>query len=75
VLKQSGLILVKCQYETESGEQRLSHMELAQGLLVSGFKLADLMVLQQGTIPAMRVNHQKSARKNHSFLLVARFRR
>jgi tRNA G10 N-methylase Trm11 len=75
VLKQKGIIIVKCQDETESGKQCWSHMELTQLLTLFGFQVVDLFVLQQTSIPLMREKHQKSARKSHSYFLVGRFRR
>lgn len=75
VLKKKGIILVKTQDETESGRQRLTHVEVIQMLEIFGFRIIDLFVLVQESIPAMRVNYQKTARKNHSYLIVAQFRR
>lgn len=75
VLKKKGVIVVKCQDETESGKQRLSHVELIQVLELFGFEIVDLCVLVQDKVPLMRHGYQKSARKNHSYAIVARFRR
>jgi hypothetical protein len=75
VLKKKGVIVVKCQDETESGKQRLSHVELIQVLELFGFEIVDLCVLVQDKLPLMRHAYQKSARKNHSYAIVARFRR
>jgi len=75
VLKKKGRILVKCQDEIESGKQRMSHIELVQLLELFGFRLLDLFALVQTTRPAMRENYQKTARKNHSYMLVGEFRR
>lgn len=76
VLKKRALIIVKCQDETESGKQCFSHVELIQLLTMLGFEVIDLFILQQTSIPLMRkTTPQKSARKNHSHCLVARFRR
>lgn len=75
VLKKGGVILVKCQDETESGQQRFSHVEVGSLLELFGFQIVDLFVLVQASIPAMREKYQKSARKNHSYLLVGKFRR
>jgi hypothetical protein len=73
--KKTGLLLIKTQDETESGKQRFSHMEIHTLLELFGFQVIDLFVLQQDHIPLMREKYQKSARKNHSYMLVARFRR
>lgn len=75
VLKKGGKIFVKCQDETESGKQRWLHEEIGTLLDLFGFKRIDLFVLVQSSIPAMRYDYQKSARKNHSYLIVAEFRR
>lgn len=75
VLKRKGIIVVKCQDETESNKQRLSHVELIQILERFGFEIVDLFVLVRDRNPIMRHDHQDSARKNHSYAIVARFRR
>jgi len=75
VLKKKGRILVKCQDEIESGHQRMSHVEIIQLLELLGFRLLDLFTLVQATKPAMRERYQKTARKNHSYMLVGEFRR
>lgn len=75
VLKKQGLILVKCQDEIESSKQRLSHIEIVNLLELFGFQIKDIFVLVQQSIPAMREQYQLSARKNHSYLIVAKFRR
>jgi len=75
VLKKRGVIIVKCQDETEGGKQRFSHVELIQLLVLLGFEVIDQFVLLQEHQPIMRHDYQKSARKNHSYALVARFNR
>jgi hypothetical protein len=75
VLKKGGTIIVKTQDEIESGRQRLSHCEIIGLLEVLGFVVLDLFVLVQRTLPAMRSAYQKSARKNHSYAIVAKLRR
>jgi len=50
-------------------------VELIQLLELLGFAIVDLFVLVQSTIPAMRDSRQQHGRKNHSYALVARFRR
>ena len=75
VLKKKGRILIKCQDEIESGKQRISHMEILQLCELFGFKCLDIFVLIQDTIPAARYDYQKTARKNHSYMIVAEFRR
>lgn len=72
VVKRQGIVLVKTQDEIESGKQRWSHIEVMQGLQLIGFHVVDMFVLKQNGIPTMRESYQKSARKNHSYLLVGR---
>ena len=75
VLKKGGKFLIKCQDEIESGKQMLSHIELINIITLIGFKVIDLFVLLQKTVPAMRLEYQKSARKNHSYMVIFEFRR
>jgi len=75
VLKKKGKIFVKTQDEIESGKQRWSHIELMELLTMFGFVILDLFVLQQEAIPAMREKYQKTARKNHSYMIIAEYRK
>ena len=75
VLKKKGRIFVKCQDEIESGKQRWSHMEIMRCMEMFGFTILDMFVLQQSTTPTMRENYQKTARKNHSYMIIGEFRR
>jgi hypothetical protein len=75
VLKKKGRIVVKTQDEIESGRQRHTHIEIINMLEMFGFRVLDTFVLVQPTIPAMREKYQLSARKNHSYAIVAEFRR
>lgn len=75
VLKKKGIILVKCQDEIESGKQCFSHIEIQQLLVIFGFRVLDMFVLKQKSVPAMREAYQKTARKNHSYMYVAEFRK
>jgi DNA modification methylase len=75
VLKKKGIIMIKCQDEIESGKQRLSHCEIINLVEIFGFSVVDIFVLLSKTTPAMRNNYQKTARKNHSYLIIGRFRR
>ena len=75
VLKKKGRIIVKTQDEIESGKQRHTHIEIINMLEMFGFRVLDTFVLVQPTIPAMREKYQLSARKNHSYAVVAEFRR
>lgn len=75
VLKKKGKILIKTQDEIESGNQRWTHLEVIQMMEMLGFKTIDMLVLVQKSTPAMRESYQKTARKNHSYLIVGEFRR
>lgn len=75
VLVKGGLIWVKCQDEIESGKQRLSHCEIISLLEIFGFSIVDIFLLVSNSTPTMRNNYQNTARKNHSYLLIAKFRR
>jgi hypothetical protein len=76
VLKpRTGIIILKCQDEIESGKQCWSHMELTQLLTLFGFEVLDLLVLVQDHAPMQRQELQHHARKNHSFFIVGKFKR
>ena len=75
MLKKKGRIIVKTQDEIESGRQRHTHIEIVQLLELFGFRVLDTFVLVQPTIPAMREKYQLSARKNHSYAIIAEVRR
>ena len=74
VLKKRGRIFIKCQDETVSGKQRFTHLELIKILEMLGYLILDLFILTTPATPCMRHNYQKSARKNHSYLIVAELR-
>jgi tRNA G10 N-methylase Trm11 len=73
--KKTGIIMVKTQDETESGKQRWSHMEITTLLELFGFASIDLFVLQRTQTPIVREKYQKSARKNHSYMIIGRFKK
>lgn len=75
VLKKKGILILKTQDQTESGQQRFTHIDLMNLLQPIGYKILDLFVLVQSTTPTQRWEHQKSARKNHSYFIVAQFRK
>lgn len=74
VLKKGGLIWVKTQDEIESGKQRMSHCEIIQLLQMFGFIIQDMFVLVNEGVPTMREDYQKTARKNHSYLIIGKLR-
>lgn len=74
VIKKNGYIIVKAQDESNN-KQNFTHIKLITMLDILGWRVVDLFVLIQSGLPAMRHNYQKTARKNHSYAIVARFRR
>jgi hypothetical protein len=71
VLRRYRVVFVKTQDETESGRQRWTHREVLTLLELFGFRPLDLFVVVQPTRPAMRQDAQRTARKNHSYVVVA----
>jgi hypothetical protein len=72
VLRQKGVLIVKCQDEVASRRQQWTHLELM--ILLDeelGFQCLDLFVFMQMRLPMMRHTTQVHARKNHSYFLVA----
>lgn len=73
VLRGGGIYIVKCGDEVCANRQRLTHVELANGLAQKGFIVEDLFVLLRNNRPGVsRVIRQVHARKNHSYFLVFR---
>lgn len=72
LLRSKGILVIKCQDEIESGKQHLSHVEIILAAQEIGYRVLDLFVLVQSSIPAMRLPYQKTARKNHSYFIVLR---
>lgn len=70
VLKKGGLVFVKCQDDCKGKEQVWMCYEIALMFRDIGFGHKDKFVLVQITRPMMRHGYQKTARKNHSELLV-----
>lgn len=75
VLKKNGLLWVKTQDEIESGKQHFTSHEVMAIMGLLGFRIRDMFVLVQKSMPAMREKYQKTARKNHSYLIIGEFRR
>jgi len=73
VLKKGGQIWVKSQDEIESGKQRMSHCEIINLLEMFGFKIQDMFILMNAGTPTMREQYQKTARKNHSYLIIGKY--
>jgi len=73
VLKNKGILIIKCQDEVCANRQRLTHVEIINELLKMNFIIEDLfVVLRNGRPGVSRVIRQKHARKNHSYFLVFR---
>jgi hypothetical protein len=71
VLRQYGILIVKCQDEVSANTQRLTHVEIIVHYHVLGFYAKDLFVLVRPNRPAVsRIKKQEHARKNHSYFLV-----
>lgn len=71
VLRDRGVIIVKCQDEVCSNRQRLTHVEIIQHYESLGFVLEDLFVVVRTNSPGVsRAVKQVHARKNHSYFLV-----
>lgn len=71
VLRDEGVLIVKCQDEVSANQQRLTHVEIINEFATIGFYAKDLFVVVRSNRPAMsRVLRQEHARKNHSYFLV-----
>lgn len=71
VLREYGVLIVKCQDEVSANTQRLTHVEIIKEYESFGFYTKDLFVLVRSNRPAAsRILKQEHARKNHSYFLV-----
>lgn len=71
VLRELGVLIVKCQDEVSANVQRLTHVELINECGRLGFYAKDLFVLVRPNRPAVsRLKRQQHARKNHSYFLI-----
>ena len=71
VLRNHGVLIVKCQDEVSANRQRLTHVELINAYAEAGFYCKDLFVVVRQTRPVVaRLLRQEHARKNHSYFLV-----
>jgi hypothetical protein len=71
VLKDGGVLIVKCQDEVSANQQWLTHVEIINEYARLGFYAKDLFVVVRSNKPAMsRLLRQQHARKNHSYFLV-----
>ena len=71
VLKNEGVLIVKCQDTVESGKQYLSHIYLINKASCLGFYARDLFVYAvKDRIIDPNIKRQQHARKFHSYFLV-----
>lgn len=71
VLREEGILIVKCQDEVSANEQHLTHVEIINEYEKLGFYCKDLFVVVRTNRPAVSVlRGQVHARKNHSYFLV-----
>jgi len=71
VLRDNGVLIVKCQDEVSANRQRLTHVEIINEYEKNGFYTKDLFVVVRRNRPGVsRLKKQAHARKNHSYFLV-----
>ena len=71
VLRNGGVLIVKCQDEVSANRQHLTHVEIINEYAAIGFHAKDLFVLVRNNRPGVsRMKKQIHARKNHSYFLV-----
>lgn len=73
VLKNGGILIVKCQDEVSANQQRLTHVEILNYYNSIGFIPEDIFIVVRANKPSVsRLLKQAHARKNHSYFLVLR---
>ena len=71
VLRDNGVLIVKCQDEVCANRQRLTHVELVKAYEKMGLVAEDIFVVVRRNRPGVsRMVRQVHARKNHSYFLV-----
>ena len=71
VLREKGVLVVKCQDEVCANRQRFTHMEIIDEYRKIDFVAEDLFVVMRNNRPGVsRTVRQVHARKNHSYFLV-----
>jgi hypothetical protein len=71
VLKDGGILIVKCQDEVSANRQWLTHIEIYNEYALYGFYCKDLFVVVRENTPGVsRLKKQVHARKNHSYFMV-----
>jgi hypothetical protein len=71
VLKENGILIVKCQDEVSANRQWLTHVEIINKYEQLGYYTKDLFVIvRQNKAGISRLIKQVHARKNHSYFIV-----
>lgn len=71
VLKDNGVLIVKCQDEVSANRQWLTHIEIYNEYHQLGFYCKDLFVVVRENRPVVaRLKQQVHARKNHSYFMI-----
>ena len=71
VLRDNGILIVKCQDEVSANKQWLTHVEIINDYEELGFYTKDLFVVVRSNKPSVtRLKKQVHARKNHSYFLI-----
>jgi len=71
VLRERGVLIVKCQDEVCSNRQRFTHIEIMLSCQDMGFIAEDLFVIVRNNRPGVSSTvRQVHARKNHSYFIV-----
>jgi hypothetical protein len=71
VLKDNGILIVKCQDEVSANRQWLTHIEIYNEYHTLGFYCKDLFVVVRENRPVVaRLKKQVHARKNHSYFMI-----
>lgn len=71
VLRENGVLIVKCQDEVSANRQNLTHVEIINEYESIGFYTKDLFIVVRTNRPAVsRIKKQVHARKNHSYFIV-----
>jgi hypothetical protein len=71
VLRDEGILIVKCQDEVSANKQWLTHVEIINEYQRMGFYAKDLFVIVRPNKPNIsRLKRQVHARKNHSYFIV-----
>lgn len=71
ILKDNGVLIVKCQDEVSANRQWLTHVEIINDYEKKGFYTKDLFLFVRQNKPGIsRLKKQVHARKNHSYFLV-----